>query len=207
MVKQIINWNDVPELLSKDDFYKLCHISKSTALHLLRSGKVPCEFTGKKTRCYQIHKEDVRKYLAERAVFPELYSAPQGWYGGHYHAAVQKELPEETHEEMLTYYRKLLVDYRDVLRVPEISKLTGYGTTAINNWCAGGKLRYFSSGRNNLVPKVFLIEYFCSLPFRSITRKTAWHIKTLQDFQSQRENLRFEVAKKSLPTEKGGERE
>lgn len=198
MNEQIINWDDVPELLSKDDFYKLCHISKSTALHLLRSGKVPCEFTGKKTRCYQIRKVDVRKYLAERAVFPELYSAPQGWYGGHYQATVQKELPEETHEEMLTYYGKLLAAYHDVLRVSEISKLTGYGTTAINNWCASGKLRHFSSGRNNLIPKVFLIEYFCSLPFRSITRKTVWHIKALQDFQSQRENLRFELEKEKL---------
>jgi len=85
-----------------------------------------------------------------------------------------------------------------VLRVSEISKLTGYGTTAINNWCASGKLRHFSSGRNNLIPKVFLIEYFCSLPFRSITRKTVWHIKALQDFQSQRENLRFELEKEKL---------
>ena len=198
MKEQIIDWNRVPALLSKNDFYKLCHISKSTALHLLRSGKVPCSFTGKKTRCYQIRKEDVQKYLAERAVFPELYSAPRGWYGGHYQAAVQKHLPEDAHEELLTYYRKLLADYRDVLRVSEISKLTGYGTTAINNWCAGGRLRHFTAGRCNLIPKEFLIEYFCSLPFRSITRKTPWHIKTLQDSLSERESLRFENAKKAL---------
>ena len=65
--------------MNKDQFYRLCHISKSTALHLLKSGKVPCEWTGKKTRCYKIKKEDVRAYLEERAVYPELYSAPRGW--------------------------------------------------------------------------------------------------------------------------------
>jgi len=141
MNEQIINWDDVPELLSKDDFYKLCHISKSTALHLLRSGKVPCEFTGKKTRCYQIRKVDVRKYLAERAVFPELYSAPQGWYGGHYQATVQKELPEETHEEMLTYYGKLLAAYCqrrfhfDRKRRSEMTHIAGHPTAGIS---AGG---------------------------------------------------------------------
>lgn len=205
MKDEFINWDEVPDMLSKDDFYRLCHISKSTALHLLRSGKVPCEFTGRKTRCYQIRKEDVRAYLEQRAVFPELYSAPKGWYGGHYQSAVQKELPDAMLEEMRTYYRKLLSKYKDVMRVPEISKLTGYGTTAINNWCAGGKLRHFTSGRNNLVPKVFLIEYFCTLPFRSITRKTPWHIKTLQDFQSKRETIRFELAKTSA--ENGGELE
>ena len=104
MKQQITNWDKVPDILSKDDFYQLCHISKSTALHLLRSGKVPCEYTGKKTRCYQIRKEDVQKYLEQRAVFPELYSAPQGWYGGHYQSGVLKELPQGTEEEFRTYY-------------------------------------------------------------------------------------------------------
>ena len=41
MNKQIINWDEVPELLYKDDFFKLYHISKSTARILLQSGKIP----------------------------------------------------------------------------------------------------------------------------------------------------------------------
>lgn len=197
MKEQIINWDDVPDILSKDDFYRICHISKSTARHLLRSGKVPCEYTGKKTRCYQIRKEDVQAYLAQRAVFPELYSAPKGWYGGYYQSAVQKEPTEDMLREMHTYYTKLLSNYRDVLRVSEIAKLTGYGTTAINKWCSKRQLKHFKNGTNNLIPKMFLIEYFCSLPFRSITRKTPWHIQTLQDFRSQRENICFELAIKN----------
>lgn len=54
-----INWDTVPDVMSKDQFYKLCHISKSTARYLLQTGKVPCQYTGKKTRCHQIRKEDV----------------------------------------------------------------------------------------------------------------------------------------------------
>ena len=203
MKEQIINWDDLPDILSKDDFYRICHISKSTALHLLRSGKVPCEFTGKKTRCYQIRKKDVQTYLAQRAVFSELYSAPQGWYSGHYQSAIQKELPEDILREMHTYYTKLLAHYRDVLRVSEIAKLTGYGTTSINNWCSKRQLKHFKKGTNNLIPKIFLIEYFCSLPFRSITRKTPWHIQTLQDFRSQRENICFELAIKDMRKKSG----
>lgn len=195
MNEQTINWNEVPDIISKDDFYRLCHISKSTALHLLRSGKVPCEFSGKKTRCYRIRKADVLKYMEQRAIFPELYSAPQGWYGGHYQSTVQKEMPEAMLQEMHTYFIKLLADCRDVMTTPEIVKLTGYGRTAINNWCAKGNLKHFKKGVNNLVPKVFLVDFFCSLPFRSITRKTAWHVKVLQDFQCQRESIRFELEK------------
>ena len=79
-----VNWDSVPEVMNKEQFFRICHISKSTALHLLKSGKVPCEWSGKKTRCYKIRKEDVKAYLEERAIFPELYSAPKGWYGTHY---------------------------------------------------------------------------------------------------------------------------
>ena len=54
-----VNWDSVPEVMNKEQFFRICHISKSTALHLLKSGKVPCEWSGKKTRCYKIRKEDV----------------------------------------------------------------------------------------------------------------------------------------------------
>lgn len=79
-----VNWDSVPEVMNKEQFFRICHISKSAALHLLKSGKVPCKWSGKKTRCYKIRKEDVKAYLEERAIFPELYSAPKGWYSTHY---------------------------------------------------------------------------------------------------------------------------
>ena len=55
-----------------------------------------CEWSGKKTRGCKIRKEDVKAYPEERAIFPELYSAPKGWYGTHYVAKLSKELPEDT---------------------------------------------------------------------------------------------------------------
>ena len=107
-----VNWDSVPEVMNKEQFFRICHISKSTALHLLKSGKVPCEWSGKKTRCYKIRKEDVKAYLEERAIFPELYSAPKGWYGTHYVARLSKELPEDTLRQMHDYYEKLLRKYQ-----------------------------------------------------------------------------------------------
>lgn len=115
-----IDWNSVPDVMNKDQFYRLCHISKSTALHLLKSGKVHCEWSGKKTRCYKIKKEDVKAYLEERAVYPELYSAPRGWYGSHYVARLSAELPEEVLRKMHDYYAGLLKKYKDVVTVQEI---------------------------------------------------------------------------------------
>ena len=178
-----IDWDSVPDVMNKDQFYRLCHISKSTALHLLKSGKVPCERTGKKTRCYKIKKEDVRAYLEERAVYPELYSAPRGWYGGHYVAKLSKELPEDVLRQMHDYYAKLLSKYKDVVTVQEVVALTGYAKTTVNNWCNRGQLKSFRKGQLFYIPKIFLIDFFCSLTFRSITRKSLWHIQTLNDFQ------------------------
>ena len=177
-----IDWDSVPDVMNKDQFYRLCHISKSTALHLLKSGKVPCEWSGKKTRCYKIRKDDVKAYLEERAIFPELYSAQKGWYGTHYVARLSKELPEDTLRQMHGYYEKLLRKYPDVVTVKDVVALTGYTLTTVHNWCSRGSLKAFQKGLKFCIPKIFLVDFFCSLTFRSITRKSLWHIQTLNEF-------------------------
>ncbi len=60
MENQAINWYQFPDVISKDQLYKLCHISKKHARFLLLSGKIPREKTGKKTWGYRIKKEDVQ---------------------------------------------------------------------------------------------------------------------------------------------------
>lgn len=62
----------IPEIITKDQLYKICHISKSTALYLRESGKTPYEYNGKKTRCYKIKKGDVIKYLENQKVFRNI---------------------------------------------------------------------------------------------------------------------------------------
>ena len=32
-----IDWDSVPEVMNKEQFFRICHISRSTALHLLKS--------------------------------------------------------------------------------------------------------------------------------------------------------------------------
>ena len=134
MNENTINWESIPDVITKDQLYRICHISKSTALYLLQSGKIPCAYTGKKTRCYKIKKEDVIAYLENRKIFPESYSAPAGWYKGNYTVKMKAEAPEVVLEYLRTYYTELLADYPDVLTTQAVSKITGYGTTTINNW-------------------------------------------------------------------------
>lgn len=182
MNEEIINWDQIPDIINKDQLYRICHISKSTALYLLRSGKIPCTYTVKKTRCYNIKKEDVLAYLKERKVFPEAYSAPVGWYHGKYELKMEAEVPPEVLNKLRAFYTKILTDYPDVVTVQDVIKLTGYKKTAINNWCNNGKLQSFKRKNSNLIPKVYLIQFFCSEHFRMITRKTDWHIRVMRDF-------------------------
>lgn len=179
-----INWDSIPDIITKDQLYQICHISKSTALYLLRSGKIPCEYTGKKTRCYKIKKADVITYLEKRKVFPESYSAPAGWYKGNYTVKMKTEVPEQVLENMKLYYTELFEQYPDVLTATEISKVIGYGATSINDWCKKGYLKAFKRINVNHIPKVYLIEFCSSKYFRTITRKSDWHIRALQEFPS-----------------------
>ena len=133
MDETAINGDSIPDINTKDPLYQICHISKSTALYLLRSGKIPCEYTGKKTRCYKIKKADVITYLEKRKVFPESYSAPAGWYKGNYTVKMSAEVPEQTLENIKLYYTELFAQYPDVQTATEISKIIGYGTTSIND--------------------------------------------------------------------------
>ena len=71
-----INWGNVPDELTMEQFYKLCHVSKKTARYLLRSGKIPCKYTGKRTHSYTIRKEGVIAFLKDREQYPEAYKAP-----------------------------------------------------------------------------------------------------------------------------------
>ena len=112
----------------------------------------------------------------------ESYSAPAGWYKGNYTVKMKTELPEQILENMKLYYTELFAQYPDVLTTSEISKVIGYGTTSINNWCKKGHLKAFKRNNMNHIPKVYLIEFCCSIYFRTITRKSDWHIRALQEF-------------------------
>lgn len=182
MNETAINWDSIPDIITKDQLYQICHISKSTAQYLLQSGKIPCEYTGKRTRCYKIKKEDVIAYLEDRKVFPESYSAPAGWYSGSYPVKMKREIPPVVREDMHEYYKKLLSKYPDVLTVGDVVKLTGYVKTSVNNWCNNGHLKAFKRNNMNHIPKVYLIEFCYSKYFRTITRKSDWHIRVLQEF-------------------------
>ena len=178
--EQLINWDEVPEILSKEQFYKLCHISKSTALHLLRNGIVPCIDSGMKTRCYKIKKADVKEYLNKRAIFPEAYSTPSGWYCNNKKTNT-KRVPPKVLDDMAAFYTEKLQGYPDVLSVKQVVKFTGYQSSSVIYWCKLNYLKAYSLERL-YIPKAYLIEFLNSIHFRAINQKSNKHISLIYEY-------------------------
>lgn len=178
--EQLINWDEEPETLSKEQFYKLCHISKTTALHLLRNGIVPCVNSGMKTRCYKIRKADVQEYLSKRAIFPEAYSAPTGWYCNNKKTNT-KQVPPKILEDMVAFYADKLQRYSDVLSVKQVMKFSGYKSSTVVRWCKLNYLKAYSLEKL-YIPKAYLIEFLNSIHFRAINQKSDAHISLLFEF-------------------------
>ena len=183
-MNKLIDWDQVPDIMNKEKFYRICHISKQTARYLLQSGLVPCKCSGKKTRCYSIKKEDVQEYLRQREIYPEKYTIPAGCYGKKRtkSTGMPKKLSNETLKKLHSYYTALLVSYPNVMDTNEIVALTGYCRDTVNKWCCKNYMVHFVHRRTNYIPKEFLIDFFCSEKFRSISCMSRWHIHTLQDF-------------------------
>ena len=82
MDKQTIDYlkSTYPDVITKDQFYRICHISKKTASYLLDNGLVPCTNSGKQTRKYKIHIDDVITFLDARENNPLAFKTPKNFY-------------------------------------------------------------------------------------------------------------------------------
>jgi hypothetical protein len=126
---------DYPNGMTKDQFYRIAHISKRHAKYLLDSGLVPCHDSGKKTRRYTIQTRDVVTFLCDREDNPDKYKAPKGLYIGNSGKAKRRRSTTEiirfhfTEPEKTGLYKeweRLAADYNDLLTTSDVTELTGY---------------------------------------------------------------------------------
>jgi len=195
-----IEWNSLltayPQSMSKDKFFRICHISKRHAKYLLDSGLVPCVDSGKKTRKYTIRTQDVLTYLTDREQNPEKYRAPEGYYIGNsgkgrnrrrgkLASATQTVKFSFTDEEQTALYKeweKQAEGYQDLLTVAEVCKLTGYTSKTVLSWCSRKGLVSFRIHGQYLAPKLSLLEYIAGKQATAIVRKSKKRCDVLWDF-------------------------
>lgn len=69
----------LPDVLSLADLCRACHLSHLDARYYLKSGLIPYETTGKKTRCYLVKKTALLRCIEDYSKNPEKYKIPGIW--------------------------------------------------------------------------------------------------------------------------------
>ena len=158
-----------PPVITLDQLYRICHLSKRKAKWLLENHIIPCQDTGKKTRRFKIQLDDVISYLEDTASGKKVVRFPVGLFSSHAvsqkaakRKKVQRCLDQADFQQMLRQqYEKKFRTFPDSLSTMDVAKMTGFGQTAVNNWIANGKLKIYSRG-GRFIPKTYVIDFCCS---------------------------------------------
>ncbi|MBE7071356.1 MAG: hypothetical protein E7383_01175 [Ruminococcaceae bacterium] len=178
MKPEFIDLNSIPDIISKDSFCKICHMSKRTATKYLGTA-IPCSDNGKKSHRYSITKADLISFL-ER--YPERHNITVLPPVCRYSKTAFNSLPlsEQVVASMHEYYEQLLRSEKEILRVIDICRITGYGKTAVNTWFNSGDLCYVVIRGAKHTAKESLIDFLSSDGFDKIFRKSEWHLRQIE---------------------------
>jgi hypothetical protein len=172
---------EYPPVISKEQLYKLCGVSKKTALHYLINGLIPCECSGKKTHSYHIKTTDVVQFLRMRDQSPSECHAPAGWYKNK-NGKYILDMSPAVKKRLQVAIEQLLENYPDVLTAKQVSEITGYSSTSVGKWCHIGRLHHFRIRGKNRIPKASLLAFLGSDDYRFIAatsrKDSSFHSKT-----------------------------
>ncbi len=159
--------NDYPEYVTKEQFYKIAHISKRTAQYLLQSKKVPCIESDKKTKKYKIKVSDIVTYLTDRELRPRYYLPRCSEKNNPSVASSLYIKMCSLNENELIQFRFFLINefnmLDDILTVREVACILKMSYKTISRKCTKGEIFSFLIGGKRLIPKRSLIEYLASV--------------------------------------------
>lgn len=168
--------DEYPEIISQDQLYRICRISKRKTTWLLENGYIPCEDSGKKTRRFKIRINDVIIYLTKLEKHPESLQTPPGIFssGAKYRPIkqIQEPIDPKRFTKMLT---KKWSDFPDALTVREIIELIGYSQSTISDWVMQKKILGIRYYNRYLIPKDSLIKYLAGDGHNKIQPKSEKH--------------------------------
>lgn len=191
---------DLPETITKEQFYRIAHISKSTARWLLQSGLVPCRDSGKKTRRYTIKTEDAIEFLRIRAVDPHRYDPPVAnkpgskaqCREGYVHRDLFIYMDDGQRTLLRSWFEAYLEECDDLISVTIAARMLGYSQSAIVKWCVTGRVKAFLISGKYLIPKICLIDYLMSAEAMCVCQKSFRHEILLKAFVEKNKNAEHE---------------
>lgn len=162
-------YDEYPEIISADQLYRICRISKRKAKWLLDSGYIPCQDSGKKTRRYKIRIGDVVNYLRTLETAPETVAAPVGIFNNknkHIDPIAQIDI-----EDFQRFLYKMWATEPDALTPKEVQPLIGYSQGTIGQWLVHQKLKSTTlPDRTQIIAKQWLVEFISEYTIRNPNR-------------------------------------
>lgn len=163
------------EYLSKEQFCKECHISKATALYLIKSNLVPAINTQKQTNRYLIARSDMLAYLKAREFDPTLYR---------YQKSYGRKPVKRYSRNRATQLRQLITqewaEMPDVLQLEDVSALLGYPKNIVRSWRKEFGLKSLTVSHTLYFPKKCLVEFVIGPEFHVVNPKSTRHMELLR---------------------------
>ncbi|MBQ7976146.1 MAG: helix-turn-helix domain-containing protein, partial [Clostridia bacterium] len=142
---------------SKEEFYKLCHISKKTAYKLIKSGRIKANKRNCASRhCYEIPISEIERLESIRRYI--------------------NKLREEEIGKTRDYYSEKLKKYPDVITSEDVQAITGYVKETVRRWIQSGKLVAIVYKSKYVIAQNDFLNFVTSSHFVGITRKSREHL-------------------------------
>ena len=145
------------DFVSKEEFYKLCRISKKTAYKLIKSGRIKAI----KRKCGSLHCYEIP--ISEIQRFESV-----GCY--------INKLREEEISKTRNYYSEKLQSYPDVITSEDVQKITGYVKETVRRWIQSRKLVATVYKSKYIITKSDFLNFVTSPSYVGITRKSQVHL-------------------------------
>lgn len=163
---------EYPLVITLDQVYKICRISKRKGRWLLENDVIPCVDTGRKTHRFQVKMTDVIAFLERRD--SGGVAIPSGIFSNR--RAYQKEAPPIVDERRLKeYLEREWEALPDALPARGVAGLLGYHRTTVNGWAEQGKLPSIDYYGETVFAKEHLIAFLSATANNGWTGKSATH--------------------------------
>jgi hypothetical protein len=164
------------EIISQDQLYRICRISKRKATWLLENGFILCKDSGKKTRRFKIRIDDVIIYLTKIEKHSESLRTPPGIFSSGAKYRPIKKMQELIDSKRFTkILKKKWSNFPDALTVSDVMELIGYSQSTISDWVMQEKILGIRYYNRYLIPKDSLIKYLACDGQNNIQQKSKKH--------------------------------
>jgi hypothetical protein len=176
-----------PDIISLDQLYRICGISKRSARYLVENKIIPSTDTGKKTWRYHIKLEDVIAYLRKREKVGSMI--PCGEASSRKKSARQSRrtyasyIQEGEERAIADYFSFLYSDYPDVLTSIHIVEMTGLSRRTVLQFLKADVIKSLWAQGQYIVPKPYFLDFVQSRRFMEARSLSENYTKILGGFE------------------------